>query len=522
MTGTLYVPTISATTYLNIPSYSFSGGTVTGPTNFTNGLSANTISATTYYNLPGSSSSNCQTTFYVTNISGCSPVNMLTEVNMISGLTVTGAGYFTGTVTASTISASTYQNYPTNFTNGLTASTISATTYQNLPTDITITGASYSNNNFTFTNNIGGTFSVLFNTVTGLTVNGNLTATGTTSSTAFTGNSDTISGTKGSVISNGSTTTAFITVSGSNTIGGTDYNDFIRATNTAAGATNPTKTIRVNITGGIEFLNNAYTAQILTLTDGGVLSVGGGNTAVTSNNDPSANYLSFNNNFTAIYDDGNTHIHSRSNGGSMWINTNNGAIILGNQSPVLGGGAASGIIMGSGSTTVRAYANIYGGKTYTIGSYGYLATIGAGTGAGTTETYGLYVQQRVEASEFDATSDERLKNIQGEIELDDAIKLVNNVKPIKFTWKDKESEGVKVGYSAQQVVKSGFNHLISHIKNEDLKEVTDDEGFTSPEGFQLTMNYDQVTPYHGVVIKHLLEEIESLKQEIKELKNKIG
>jgi len=357
---------------------------------------------------------------------------------------------------------------------------------------------------------------------TTLDVNGNTNISGDLTVSTVSATTQTISGTKGSVITNGNTSTAFLTISGSNTVGGTGYTDFIRVTNTAAGVTNPTKTIRVNNTGGIEFINNAYNAQTLTLTDGGVLSVGGGNTAVTSNNDPSANYLSFNNNFTAIYDDGNTHIHSRSNGGSMWINTNNGAIILGNQSPVLGGGAASGIIMGSGSTTTRAFANIYGGKTYTIGTYGYLATIGAGTGAGTTATYGLYVQQRVEATEFDATSDERLKNIHGEIELNDAIKLVKNIKPIKFTWKDKETEGIKSGYSAQQVVKSGFNHLIGHIKNEDLIETTDDEGFTSPEGFQLTMNYDQVTPYHGVVIKHLLEEIEKLKEEIKELKNKVG
>lgn len=35
-----------------LPSATFSGGTVTGPTNFTNGLTANTISATTYSNLP--------------------------------------------------------------------------------------------------------------------------------------------------------------------------------------------------------------------------------------------------------------------------------------------------------------------------------------------------------------------------------------------------------------------------------------------------------------------------------------
>ena len=368
---------------------------------------------------------------------------------------------------------------------------------------------------------VGGRIGInVVNPTSTLDVGGNLTVTGTTSSASFTGASNTISGTKGSVTTSGSTSTAFINVSGSNTVGGTGYTDFIRVTNTAAGATNPNKTIRVNNTGGIEFLNSAYNAVALTLGDNGTLFVGGGNIATTSNNDATSNYIYFNGNGSQIYDDGNFHIHTRGNGNSMWINTNNAAVIIGGQSPVAGGGAASGIIMGSGSTSIRAFANIYGGKTYTIGSYGFLATSGAGTGAGTTATYGLYVQQRVEATEFDATSDERLKDIQGEIELGEAIKLVKNVKPIKFTWKNKESEGVKAGYSAQQVVKSGFKDLIGHIQNENLTETTDDEGFTSPDGFQLTMSYDQVTPYHGVVLKHLLEKIEQLEKEIKELKAK--
>lgn len=60
------------------------------------------------------------------------------------------------------------------------STTISATTYLNLPTDVRVTGATYSNNTFTFTNNTGGTFSTLFNTITGLTVNGNISVTGTT------------------------------------------------------------------------------------------------------------------------------------------------------------------------------------------------------------------------------------------------------------------------------------------------------------------------------------------------------
>jgi hypothetical protein len=46
-TNDLTSNTISATTYYNLPT--FTGGTVTGPTNFTGGLTASTISATTYY-----------------------------------------------------------------------------------------------------------------------------------------------------------------------------------------------------------------------------------------------------------------------------------------------------------------------------------------------------------------------------------------------------------------------------------------------------------------------------------------
>jgi len=50
--GSLVSTSVSATTYFNLPSASFTGGTVTGPTIFTNGLTANTISGTTYRNLP--------------------------------------------------------------------------------------------------------------------------------------------------------------------------------------------------------------------------------------------------------------------------------------------------------------------------------------------------------------------------------------------------------------------------------------------------------------------------------------
>jgi hypothetical protein len=66
---------------VDLSSLKFTGGTVNGETNFTNGVITNSISATTYLNLPfseftGNTSGNCITDLWVTNINGCSPVNV--------------------------------------------------------------------------------------------------------------------------------------------------------------------------------------------------------------------------------------------------------------------------------------------------------------------------------------------------------------------------------------------------------------------------------------------------------------
>lgn len=72
----------------------------------------------------------------------------------------------------------------------LSATTISATTYQNLPIspNTYITGFTYSPNTFTITDNSGSTFNTTINTMSGLTVNGDLTITGNTTSDIFSGN----------------------------------------------------------------------------------------------------------------------------------------------------------------------------------------------------------------------------------------------------------------------------------------------------------------------------------------------
>ena len=63
-----------------------------------------------------------------------------------------------------------------------------------------------------------------------------------------------------------------ITATGKDTQGGTGYFDFLRATNTTSGATNPNKTFRLNSTGAIEIINSAYTTTLMSLSDTGFMS----------------------------------------------------------------------------------------------------------------------------------------------------------------------------------------------------------------------------------------------------------
>jgi hypothetical protein len=70
-------------------------------------------------------------------------------------------------------------------------------------------------------------------------------------------------------------TGAALTVIAANTQGGTGYADFIKITNTATGATNPSKTLRLDSSGTLQVINNAYTTQLFSITDVGDVSSSG-------------------------------------------------------------------------------------------------------------------------------------------------------------------------------------------------------------------------------------------------------
>jgi hypothetical protein len=301
-----------------------------------------------------------------------------------------------------------------------------------------------------------------------------------------------------------------IYVSGSNTVGGSSYIDFLKISNTTNPVANPNKSFRLNQEGTIEVIDSGYANVIWSLTNNGIVQIPSA-AGKTTQLKATGSAINFGTNGGHLFDDGNFHIHSLNPNANLWLNTSgSGLFVINGQT-----GTTGGLCVGTG--TQSGYVTISGSVDVTY-SYAYLANIpmpGPPTGYSSgTNPYSLTANQRIQAAEFDATSDIRLKNIIGKIQLSDAIRLVKEVNPIKFTWKDGVDDGIKTGYSAQQLVKSGFQHIVGGVSKPGLEEMIDDDGFISPKDIQLVVNTDQITAYHSVLIENLLERIEELEKRL--------
>jgi hypothetical protein len=228
---------------------------------------------------------------------------------------ISGTTIQTNNLTATTISATTVT---ANNLNGLSSS---ATTAVNVNiTEITNAPIDY---NITFVGSVSGSNGLGVDSTT-LTYNPSIS----TFKTPVMSASSTInSGTLTTTTINGSNNQSGIVVVGSNTVGGSGYVDFIKVTNTSAGATNINKTIRVNNTGAIEFINSTYLATTFSISDNGIITIT--SPASVTSNSATNNALNVGTK-GQLFDDGNFHIHS--NSGSVWINSLDGnPIRLGTQ-----------------------------------------------------------------------------------------------------------------------------------------------------------------------------------------------
>lgn len=93
--------------------------------------------------------------------------------------------------------------------------------------------------------------------------------------------------------------------------GGAGYVDILKLINSKSGATNPAKHIRLNSTGGLEIVNDAYSTTIFAITDSGAVSTSGAINSATIGDTGWTNVSSFSNSFVS---GGNTPGYRKING----------------------------------------------------------------------------------------------------------------------------------------------------------------------------------------------------------------
>jgi hypothetical protein len=140
---------------------------------------------------------------------------------------------------------------------------------------------------------------------------------------------------------------------------------------------------------------------------------------------------------------------------------------------------------------------------FSDGTISTLTTTASGSAGGAISwSSGPYVANG--GTSWTSSSDERLKNITGEIE--NALDKVGQLRAAKFTWKADKSNKAQVGLIAQDV-----QAVLPEVVNSTAYIMDDDTEY-------LGINYDQVIPLLVASIKELKAELNTVKAELAALR----
>jgi hypothetical protein len=149
-------------------------------------------------------------------------------------------------------------------------------------------------------------------------------------------------------------------------------------------------------------------------------------------------------------------------------------------------------------------------------AYGYLNSSGASTSSGYSPStpVAIYTSGRIVAQEIDGFSDARKKQDISGIDSKAAAEFIAKVRPVKFHWKDKPGDKESFGFIAQDISKIGFDNLVGTEIDPKLHKVVDQDGFVSPEGVGLSLDYNGVIPLLTKAVQDLKADNDNLRARI--------
>ncbi|GMF14453.1 unnamed protein product [Phytophthora lilii] len=114
------------------------------------------------------------------------------------------------------------------------------------------------------------------------------------------------------------------------------------------------------------------------------------------------------------------------------------------------------------------------------------------------------------------TSDRRLKRNIEACPLEHIKRLYDNCDVVLYDWIESENRpGQEVGLIAQDLVSAHLTDLISVFYRDDIQEGEDP--WLEPDKTQLNIDYSRIAPYNMKMIQHLLDRIEELEAKVSSL-----
>lgn len=187
--------------------------------------------------------------------------------------------------------------------------------------------------------------------------------------------------------------------------------------------------------------------------------------------------------------------------------------------------ASTSIAVGSPANSTLPVEIGYTSYQFT-GAYAYSNDVNAhgmvDAGAGPSANYSLRADGRILVTgEVEITSDRRLKKDIVALTPELCKSFILTTTPVRFNWKSDDAIP-DYGYIAQDVLKAGFNDLVTVVPHPDMEGSVDDDGFINPAGAKYVFSPGKIIPMVALNQRQLFEANDAKDVEIADLKERLS
>jgi len=143
-------------------------------------------------------------------------------------------------------------------------------------------------------------------------------------------------------------------------------------------------------------------------------------------------------------------------------------------------------------------------------------------GNGPSANYSLRADGRILVTgEVEITSDRRLKKDIVALTPDFCKSFISKTTPVRFNWRNDDAIP-DYGYIAQDVLKAGFNDLVTVVAHPGMEGSEDSDGFINPTDAKFVFSPGKIIPMLALNQKQLFEAQDAKDAEISDLKDRLA